>query len=592
MKVVPEETHEAVPPVEEVPLSAPTVPVPETETEETHEEVPPAPAVSEPEETPAEPVEEPTEPTHEEVPPHIAKAKAMIRVAFSEYGRLGLAWSGGKDSTTLLALAIEVLRENTGDWSLVIVHNDTLVENPIVREHCDKSIEELRDYIVRENLPIEIRIARPSISETFWVNLVGKGYPLPYQNLRWCQRALKIKPFSKVARDLKVVLVGVREKESNARKGLINKNYKNGKSERFKQVHIAPIVDWSDEDVWEFLTTYECEWTDLRRVYDLYKSASGECPVFSQQKTVCGARFGCWVCPMVKEDKSLRNMLEEYPHLKPLYELRQWLIDFCNRPENRTGKRRNGKPLGEGKGQLTLQARQEIFKRLMDMGLLTQEEISKIKEEWKREYPEETHEEVPEPEADTIGDTSEPKEPNHEEVPEKEVPPAVYEAPVVYSQSQSKRTPAKGSRVAPANGRKSSGSPDPHRDKARELMAGLCERVRNYGLAVYEVHYQDRLAVYWERGQSSIKVYEVRYKQKDLREIEHELRHMLGLVLRADRLIAEGYSEDLVLSLLLQARDTQGKVSFVDRDNRLEVYKGNQLIKTYHKPASHETQCG
>ncbi|MEM1880285.1 MAG: hypothetical protein QXE28_05035, partial [Desulfurococcaceae archaeon] len=88
----------------------------------------------------------------------------------------------------------------------------------------------------------------------------------------------------------------------------------------------------------------------------------------------------------------------------------------------------------------------------------------------------------------------------------------------------------------PANGRKSSGSPDPHKDKARELMAGLCERVRNFGLAVYEVHYQDRLAVYWERGQSSIKVYEVRYKQKDLREIEHELRHMLGLVLRADRL--------------------------------------------------------
>jgi len=133
---------------------------------------------------------------------------------------------------------------------------------------------------------------------------------------------------------------------------------------------------------------------------------------------------------------------------------------------------------------------------------------------------------------------------------------------------------------------------DPQRDKARELMAGLCERVRNYGVAVYEVHYKDRLAVYWERGQESIKVYEVQYKQKDLAMLELELRHMLGLVMRADRLIAEGYSEDLLLSLLLQARDTQGKVSFVDRDNRLEVYKGNQLIKTYHKEASHETQGG
>ncbi|MEM0326890.1 MAG: hypothetical protein QW733_07680 [Desulfurococcaceae archaeon] len=129
---------------------------------------------------------------------------------------------------------------------------------------------------------------------------------------------------------------------------------------------------------------------------------------------------------------------------------------------------------------------------------------------------------------------------------------------------------------------------DPQRDKARELMAGLCERVRNYGLAVYEVHYKDRLAVYWERGQESIKVYEVQYKQKDLAMIELELRHMLGLVMRADRLIAEGYSEDLVLSLLLQARDTQGRVSFVDRDNRLEVYRDRQLIKVYEKGEGHK----
>ncbi len=129
---------------------------------------------------------------------------------------------------------------------------------------------------------------------------------------------------------------------------------------------------------------------------------------------------------------------------------------------------------------------------------------------------------------------------------------------------------------------------DPQRDKARDLIAGLCERVRNYGVAVYEVHYKDRLAVYWERGQESIKVYEVQYKQKDLAMIELELRHMLGLVMRADRLIAEGYSEDLVLSLLLQARDTQGRVSFVDRDNRLEVYRDRQLIKVYEKGEGHK----
>jgi len=170
------------------------------------------------------------------------------------------------------------------------------------------------------------------------------------------------------------------------------------------------------------------------------------------------------------------------------------------------------------------------------------------------------------------------------EVVHEVAPSAVFKA--IHSQTQSKGTPANGVVHAvplPANGRKSSGSPDPHRDKARELIAGLCERVRNFGLAVYEVHYQDRLAVYWERGQSSIKVYEVRHKQKDLREIEQELRHMLGLVLRADRLVAEGYSEDLVFSLILRARDNQERFSFVDRDGRLEVYMGKELVKVYER---------
>ncbi len=159
-------------------------------------------------------------------------------------------------------------------------------------------------------------------------------------------------------------------------------------------------------------------------------------------------------------------------------------------------------------------------------------------------------------------------------VPKAEV---VFEA--VHSQNQSKMAPVDRNGAVP----KAVPSPDPHRDKARELIAGFCERVRNFGLAVYEVHYQDRLAVYWERGQSSIKVYEVRYKQKDLREIERELRHILGLVLRADRLIAEGYSEDLVFSLILRARDNQGRFSFVDRNGRLEVYIGKELVKIYEK---------
>lgn len=52
--------------------------------------------------------------------------------------------------------------------------------------------------------------------------------------------------------------------------------------------------------------------------------------------------------------------------------------------------------------------------------------------------------------------------------------------------------------------------------------------------------------------------------------------------MRADRLIADGWREDLLFHLLLRARDNQG-YSFVDKDDRLEVYMEGQLVKTYER---------
>ncbi|MEM5883098.1 MAG: phosphoadenosine phosphosulfate reductase family protein, partial [Candidatus Aenigmatarchaeota archaeon] len=86
-------------------------------------------------------------------------AKERIKQAFSHYQKLGLAWSGGKDSTTLLVLTLEALKESKGE--LHVVHNDTLIENPIIRAHCDRVLQELKNYIQKENLPVHIYIATP-----------------------------------------------------------------------------------------------------------------------------------------------------------------------------------------------------------------------------------------------------------------------------------------------------------------------------------------------------------------------------------------------------------------------------------------------
>lgn len=124
---------------------------------------------------------------------------------------------------------------------------------------------------------------------------------------------------------------------------------------------------------------------------------------------------------------------------------------------------------------------------------------------------------------------------------------------------------------------------DPQRDKARKVMAGLCEQVRRYGIGVYEVHYKDKLVIYWVVGEQELRVYEAEYKQKDLDELEKEVRLILGLVTRADRLMKEGYDRDLLIELVMQAKETNGRVIFEDRNDRLEVYEGKRLVKTLYR---------
>lgn len=317
-------------------------------------------------------------------------AKERILLALQEEAT-ALAFSGGKDSTVLLLLALEVVRETS--FELNIVHCDTLVENPSIREHCDRFLEELQLYAEREGLPVRVHIAYPV--QTFWVSLIGKGYPLPYHKFRWCQKSLKIEPTQKLLRRLGIrhILTAVREEESSSRKVSIKRNYDHIRRRKGLPA-IAPLLEWTTEDVWEFLSSCNCEWTDLRRIYELYRNASGECPIVGNVdwSTACGARFGCWVCTLASDDRALLNQSRHDEKLRLLYHFRKWLIEFCNRPENRTGKNRKGKPVGEGKGQLTSQARQEILRRLLElqerigMELIRDWEIKKIKEEWGKEH--------------------------------------------------------------------------------------------------------------------------------------------------------------------------------------------------------------
>jgi len=310
--------------------------------------------------------------------------------------KIVVSYSGGKDSTVLLHLALELAKERK--LKLVIVHSDTLVENPVVHEHAFKTLKRVEEYCSREGIEVEIKIAKPEIEYTFWVNLIGKGYPLPYHRFRWCQDKLKIKPIKKILHKIKqaVMFVGLRKDESLDRaRSLKNRLKKDFEIQSNGLSTYAPMVDISEEEVWEFLTTSKPPYdSSYKRVIEIYKEAKGECPIIPDKdnyKSGCGTRFGCWVCTLVREDKTLKNQILENEELKPLYEFRNYMINVCSLPKNRSGIRRNGKFIGKGKGVLRLSTRKQLLTRLLKLQektgkeLISKAEVNLIKEIWEKD---------------------------------------------------------------------------------------------------------------------------------------------------------------------------------------------------------------
>jgi len=324
--------------------------------------------------------------------------KERLKELFSQF--LGqpvvVAYSGGKDSTFLLHHVLVLLNEMRSN-PLVVAYADTLVENPLIHQHVLEFLGKVKAYCEETKIASRILVAKPDLKHTFWVNVIGRGYPVPSPWFRWCQDKLKIRPVKKVLESFSegIMLVAVRTQESRARQRSLNRRLNGMELERNHLRVFAPIFDFTEEDIWEFLTQNPTPWgEDYSKVIDLYKTARGECPLIPEKgnrKSGCGSRFGCWVCTVVKDDKTLKNQAQESEVLKRLYEFRNWMAQFSLDPQNRLPFRRNGKPAINGKGMLSLQAREEILRKLQkmqkqtNMQLLSPEEIEEIKRIWEED---------------------------------------------------------------------------------------------------------------------------------------------------------------------------------------------------------------
>jgi DNA sulfur modification protein DndC len=358
-----------------------------------------------------------------------------------------LGYSGGKDSTAVVQLiwyAIAELPPEKRTKKIYVITTDTLVENPIVSTWVRQSLKQMKSAAVKQQLPIEPHMLYPDVKDTFWVNLMGKGYPAPRHGFRWCTERLKILPSNRFVRDVVringevILILGTRKAESIKRavsmekheigrmSDRLNDNSSSIKSLLYQSPSLpnsliySPIEDWRTDEVWIYLNQWPNPWENSNKdLFTMYRGATAdnECPLVVDTSTPsCGSsRFGCWVCTMVSQDKSMEAMIqndEEKEWMQPLLDIRNEL-DIKNDRDKRDFRRIYGRVelfernMGDDTTSVepipgpytkfwrehwlrrVLEAQTQIRKtaplEMRDITLITPEELSEIRRIWLEE---------------------------------------------------------------------------------------------------------------------------------------------------------------------------------------------------------------
>lgn len=335
-----------------------------------------------------------------------------------------IGFSGGKDSTVLLTLVWLALRKIKRDTitpfqlrrPIYVVCNDTMVENPIIATYVDEVLAQIETKAREEDLPIFVRKTEPKLEDSFWVNVIGKGYPVPNTAFRWCTDKMKIKPTARFIIEQvdecgeAIILIGTRKAESATRARSIKKHEVYGKRLTnhtiLRNTYVyAPIKELMLEEVWYIINAIPSPWGfDNSILFNIYKDASAddyECPTVVTDKShgSCGqSRFGCWVCTVVKDDKSMRSLIKNGREwMKPLYDFRIEIDQERNIIENRMPYRRDGRRAINDMGPYVFSYRAKMLRRLLEVQhdlqkhdpkikLISDQELIAIQVNWYRDF--------------------------------------------------------------------------------------------------------------------------------------------------------------------------------------------------------------
>jgi DNA sulfur modification protein DndC len=320
-----------------------------------------------------------------------------IQRQYSEDARPWIVgYSGGKDSTTLVQFVFHALLKLPASERTKAVHivsSDTLVEIPNVARMVTDNLAKMQDAAKKLDLPITTALVKPQVDDTFFVNIVGRGYPSPNRWFRWCTERMKIDPTSRYILDVVnkqgevIVLLGARKEESGTRAQVLSSYEIRGTGLRrhstLPRCYVfAPLQDLTTQEVWFYLLGCKSPWgADNRSLFALYKRAEGgECPLVIDESTPsCGnSRFGCWTCTVVDRDKAMEGFIDSGDeHLQPMLEFRNWLREIRDNPRMREQQRKNGQ---DGLGPFTFKVRKEILKRLLLLEKQTGQRLISIDE--------------------------------------------------------------------------------------------------------------------------------------------------------------------------------------------------------------------
>ena len=339
-----------------------------------------------------------------------------------------IGYSGGKDSTAALQLvwfALARVPAARCRKPVYVISTDTLVENPVVALWVSNSLEKMAEEADRQGLPLTAHRLTPPINNTFWVNLIGRGYPAPRHKFRWCTERLKIMPSTEFIQSVvqqhgeAILVLGSRKAESTARARVMSRFEKKRVRDRLSpngslpnSFVYTPLENWSNDDVWLFLMQMPNPWGYRNKdLLTMYQGATdgGECPLVVDTSTPsCGdSRFGCWVCTLVDKDKSMQAMIQndaEKEWMLPLLELRNELDPprtISGDRSLRDFRRMNGsvqlfhdrpihgpykQQVREGWLRKVLRAQQHIHENgpeeVRDISLIKLEELEKIRQIW------------------------------------------------------------------------------------------------------------------------------------------------------------------------------------------------------------------